>query len=143
MDKEPEIFFRNTHNFTKMKRILTLLLLFIGFASLIAQNSAKSDNPMTPNVIVKLDGTQTSWLKIENDEIPNAVISGNENVSYIATANGIFITIINGTNKIKLFALTGQLLLDGNLKQGRFFIPTHQGIYILKVNNKSYKVVCK
>jgi len=126
-----------------MKRILTLLLLFIGFASLIAQNSAKSDNPMTPNVIVKLDGTQTSWLKIENDEIPNAVISGNENVSYIATANGIFITIINGTNKIKLFALTGQLLLDGNLKQGRFFIPTHQGIYILKVNNKSYKVVCK
>jgi len=128
-----------------MKRILTLLFLFIGITFLFAQNAAKGDLPMTPNVIVKIDGTQTSWIKFENEETtnPKVVIAGNENVSYIATADGIFITVLNGTNKIKLFALTGQMLLDGNLKQGRFFIPTHQGIYFLKVNNKSYKVVCK
>jgi len=27
--------------------------------------------------------------------------------------------------------------------QGRFFIPTRQGIYFLRINNKSYKVICK
>jgi hypothetical protein len=51
--------------------------------------------------------------------------------------------INEGTNKIKLFALTGQLLFNGELSQGRFFIPTKQGIYFLRINNKSFKVICK
>jgi len=42
-----------------------------------------------------------------------------------------------------LFALTGQLLWSGNLVQGRFFIPVRQGIYFLRINGKSYKVICK
>jgi len=129
-----------------MKQILTLLFLFISISSIFAQSTVKGDVHSTAqNVFVKIDGLQTSWIKSENDGITstNTVASGNENVSFSATANGIFVTIISGTNKIKLFALTGQLLLNGDLTQGRFFIPTRQGIYFLRVNNKSYKVICK
>lgn len=129
-----------------MKQILTLLFLFLSISSIFGQSTVKGDVHSTAqNVFVKIDGLQTSWIKSENDGITstNTVASGNENVSFSATANGIFVTIISGTNKIKLFALTGQLLLNGDLTQGRFFIPTRQGIYILRVNNKSYKVICK
>ena len=97
------------------------------------------------NTIVKIDGSQNSFSKGDNEASAglNSQISGNENVNFSSTSEGIFVTILSGTNKIKLFALTGQLLLNGDLRQGSFFIPTRKGIYFLRVNNKSFKVICK
>lgn len=129
-----------------MKRILTLLLLCVYVSILFAQSPSKGDTHTSGQTVVKkIEGNQSGWVKIDND-VPAGTItapSGNENVSYNGTSEGIYITINSGTNKIKLFALTGQLLLDGDLTQGRFFIPARKGIYFLKINNKSYKVICK
>jgi hypothetical protein len=130
-----------------MKRINTFLFLVISIASLFAQTPVKSDShSASQNVIVKIDGgLQTTWTKNETEGTAStsSSTSANENVSFSATANGIYVTISSGTNNIKLLALTGKLLLAGDLTQGRFFIPTRQGIYFLKVNNKSFKVICK
>jgi hypothetical protein len=113
---------------------------------LFAQSTSKGDtHPSGQTVVKKIEGNQSGWVKIDNDVSAGTTIaqSGNENVSYNGTSEGIYITINSGTNKIKLFALTGQLLLDVDSNKGRFFIPTRKGIYFLKINNKSYKVICK
>jgi hypothetical protein len=114
--------------------------------TIFAQNPAKSDSrTANQNTVIRLDATQNSWIKAEIEGSPSSVTqtSENENVVFSTTSEGIYISIVKGTNKIKLFALTGQLLLDGDLNQGRFFIPARKGIYFLRINNKSYKVVCK
>jgi len=129
-----------------IKRIITVSFLMLFFANIFAQNSSKSDtHSSNQNMIIRIDGSQNIWVKGENDPTTgnNVPASGNENVSFITTSEGIYITIISGSNKIKLLALTGQLLLVGELTQGRFFIPTRKGIYFLKINNKNYKVICK
>jgi hypothetical protein len=130
-----------------MKRVLTYLFLFVFVGALFAQTANKGDARAAGlTTVIKLDGTtQNSWMKVDNDASPTTTVptSGNENVSFNSTSEGIFITILNGTNKIKLFALTGQLVFNGDLSQGRFFILTRKGIYFLKVNNKSFKVICR
>ena len=117
-----------------MKPILTLLFFCVSVAGLFAQTNSKSD-------------THTSLIRIEgNNDAPqgtNTSISGTENVSFYGTSDGIYVTINSGTNKIKLFALTGQLLFNGDLTQGRFKIQTRTGIYFLKINNKNFKVICR
>jgi hypothetical protein len=128
-----------------MKKTITLLVLLISVVTLFAQSAAKGDmHAATPFVVVRLDGLN-GWPKGDNEAAtaPNVIVTGNESVSFSATASGIYIMINEGTNKIKLFALTGQLLFNGELSQGRFFIPTKQGIYFLRINNKSFKVICK
>ena len=40
-------------------------------------------------------------------------------------------------------AKIGDVVWQGNLVQGRFFIPMRPGVYFLRVNNKSYKVICR
>jgi len=117
-----------------MKRLYFLLILFVSCFAAFSQTT-----------VIKAEGSQGAWTKVEN-EAPsnsNSSTSENENVSYNATSGGIYVNIHKGTNKIKLFALTGQLILNGDLNQGRFFIPVRQGIYFLRINNKSYKVICK
>jgi hypothetical protein len=129
-----------------MKRMLTLLFLCVSVVGMIAQITSKGDfRTSNQNVVIKIEGNQNGWVNRDNDvsSDKSTPALGNENVSYNVTSEGIYFTINNGTNKIKLFALTGQLLLDGDLTQGRFFIPTRKGIYFLKINAKSYKVVCK
>jgi len=130
-----------------MKRILTLLFLFVSVGIIFAQNTAKNDSRAAGQAtIIRIDGsTPNGWTKGDNDASVSTTqpTSGNENVSFNSTAEGIYITVSNGTNKIKLFALTGQLIFNGDLTQGRFFILTRKGIYFLKVNNKSFKVICK
>ena len=129
-----------------MKRILSFLFMCISVAGIHAQNAVKSDNHAAGQPgFIRIEGNQSGWNRGDNDASQgvNSPVSGTENVSFNGTSDGIYITINNGTNKIKLFALTGQLLLDGDLTQGRFFIPTRKGIYFLKINNKSFKVICK
>lgn len=121
--------------------LLLLLLIFSVNNSYSQKNDARTGSQ---NVFIKIDGA-SAWSKFdaENATTVPATDSGNENVAFYAGQNGIFISILRGSNKIKLFALTGQLLLNGDLAQGRFFIPTRPGIYFLKINTKSYKVICK
>lgn len=128
---------------TKYFAILISVLLIAVAAN--AQNAVKNEtHPVNQNVVIRIDDAST-WAKYDTDNIPNTPTPalGNENVAFYSAANGIFISILSGTNKIKLFALTGQLLLNGDLTQGRFFIPTRPGIYFLRINTKSYKVICK
>lgn len=130
-----------------MKRILTLIFLFVSVCSVFAQTGVKTDaRPIGQNTVIRIDGpSQNGWVKNNDDAAPNAgtQTSVNETVSFYSTGDGIVVSIISGTNKIKLFALTGQLLFNGDLSQGRFLIQTRKGIYFLKINNKSYKVICK
>lgn len=130
-----------------MKRITTILFLLISIHFSYGQSSTKIDSrAVTQNVFIKLDGsTQNGWVKndFDNTTATPTQIYGTDYVNYYSTSEGIYITIVEGKNKVKLFALTGQLLLDGDLTQGRFFIPTHKGIYFLRINSKSFKVVCK
>ena len=130
-----------------MKRILTLLFLFVSVGIVFAQNPAKNDSRTAVQAtIIRIDGsTANGWTKGDNDASTTTTqpTNGNENVSFNSTGEGIYITVSSGTNKIKLFALTGQLIFNGDLTQGHFFILTRKGIYFLKVNNKSFKVICK
>ncbi len=129
-----------------MKRLFSILILSVFAQIIFAQNQNRSDQrTQTQNVFIKLDGNnQTGWNRDnDNSNTLNAPVNGTENVNFNTTSEGIYITIIKGTNEIKLYALTGQLLLDGNLAQGRFFIPAVKGIYFLRINNKSFKAVCK
>ena len=129
-----------------MKGIIIILFLSVGANFVLSQSPSKTEQKITTqNVFIKLDGTQNGWVKAENENINASIpqINGTENVIFSSTSEGIYITILKGTNKIKLFALTGQLLLDGDLTQGHFFIPTLKGIYFLRINTKSFKAVCK
>jgi hypothetical protein len=128
-----------------MKRIFTLLFLILFVTGIFAQNSRGNSHSSNQNLSNKNDGTQSGWTKIDNDASMGATppATGNENVSYYATSDGIYVTINSGTNKIKLYALTGQLLSNGDLSQGHFFTSTRRGIYFLKINNRTYKVICK
>ena len=128
-----------------MKRIITLLFFIISITGIFAQNSRGDSRSTNQNLSNRNDGTQIGWIKLDNDASNGSYLpaTGNENVSYYATSEGIYVTIISGTNKIKLYALTGQLLSNGDLSQGHFFTSTRRGIYLLKINNRTYKVVCK
>lgn len=128
-----------------MKYFLLLIYMFSTTMLLYPQHAAKSE-PHPPNVFIRLEGpAQNGWNKSETEShaTPATQVTGNDNVSFSSTSEGIYINILKGTNTIKLFALTGQLLLNGDLSQGRFFIPTRKGIYFLRINNHSYKVSCK
>jgi hypothetical protein len=127
-------------------RIIAVSCLMLFFANIFAQNTSKGGLHATnQNIIIRIDGSQNTSDKGDNDTSTgtNAPAYGNENVSFTTTSEGIYITIISGSNKIKLLALTGQLLFAGDLTQGRFFIPTRKGIYFLKINNKNYRIICK
>jgi hypothetical protein len=130
-----------------MKRMATLTFLLAAFVCAFAQSSAKTDSHSAgQTTVIRIDGaTQNVWVRDNNDSPTpaNAIVSANENVSFYSTSEGIYLTILSGTNKIKLFALTGQLLFNGDLTQGKFLIQNRKGIYFLKVNNKSFKVICK
>ena len=121
-----------------MKKYLLITLMFVFILSVYAENKNTGD-PRTP--VAK---TESGWSKSDND-IPAGtnVQTIADGITYYSTAEGIFITLPKATSNVKLLALTGELVWSGNLVQGRFFIPTRQGIYILRINNKSYKVICK
>ena len=128
-----------------MKRIITILFIIISFTGISAQNTRGDSHSSNQNLSNRNDGKQIGWMKIDNDDSNSSYTpaTGNENVSYYSTSDGIFVTIISGSNKIKLYALTGQLLSNGDLSQGHFFTSTRRGIYLLKINNRTYKLVCK
>ena len=121
-----------------MKKYLLITLVFTFVLAIYAENKNIGD-PRTP--VAKTDG---AWSKSDNDAPAGTNVQTiADGITYYSTADGIFITLPKATSNVKLFALTGEVVWSGNLVQGRFFIPTRQGIYFLRINNKSYKVVCK
>lgn len=94
------------------------------------------------NTVVKPDA---NWTKSDNETTPttNQIISIAEGISYSTSLEGILLIMPKASSNIKLFALTGDVVWQGNLVQGRFFIPMRPGVYFLRVNSKSYKVICR
>jgi hypothetical protein len=125
-----------------MNKFLVISIFFLEGVVLYSQNASRDVRMGTGSY---LRSERSAIGKGENEVPSNRMQSaqGNENVSYSANEDMITIVVESGENKIQLLALTGQMLFNGNLNQGRFVIPTQRGIYILKINSRSYKVVCK
>jgi len=122
-----------------MKRIIAVLLFNLLCFSCVFADGKNPGDPRT--TVGKPEG---SWNKQDNDTPTSTnVQSIADGITYSTTAEGIFLVLPKATSNVKLFALTGEVVWSGNLVQGRFFIPTRQGIYFLRINNKSYKVICK
>lgn len=123
------------------KRLYILFLIVLMFFFKAELRAQQDQN--RPSVI-RIEGpgdfsrTDTDRLSQTNQQIVSA-----EGFSYYTTSAGIYMYFPRPNNNVRLFALTGQLLWSGELVSGRFFIPTGEGIYFLRVNNKSYKVSCK
>jgi hypothetical protein len=121
-----------------MKTSIFILSIFLFVLNVTSQNKNISDRRPT---VLKTDA---GWNKSENDfqqsSNKQTIADG---IIFSSTNEGIFITLTKVSGNVKLFSLTGEVVWSGNLVQGRFFIPTKAGIYFLKVNSKSYKVVCK
>lgn len=130
-----------------MKQLILILIIALNLTGVFAQNSTKKEaRASQQNIFIKIDNsTADTWFKNDQEvnSVANIQTTESGNVSFNTTNKGIFISINDGINQIKLFALTGQMLLNGNLSKGRFFIPIHFGIYFLRINNESFKVVCK
>jgi len=121
-----------------MKKLFILGAFLAGLLTLSAQNKTTSDHKTS---VVKADA---NWNKSDADTSPaNNTQTVADGIAYSTTSEGIFIVMPKAVGVVKLFSLTGEAVWSGNLVQGRFFIPTRQGIYFLRVNNKSYKVICK
>jgi len=122
-----------------MKNSILIFLIFFYFVlNVLADNKNTGDQrPLVQKI-------ENGWNKIEN-ELPSITNLQTiaDGISYSANSDGIYIILPKATNNVKLLAMTGEVVWSGNLVQGRFFIPTRQGIYFLRVNNKSYKIICK
>jgi hypothetical protein len=119
-----------------MKSYIFILFFLVLCLIVIAQNKSTGDNR---TVVVKSEG----WNRNDTDnssQSPSVTVDG---VTYIPKQDGILITLPRASNNVKLLAMTGEVVWSGDLVQGKFFIPTRPGIYFLRINNKSYKVVCK
>ena len=119
-----------------------LFFLFVFVSTFIF--SAFAQNKSSGDQRTSVEKQESNWNKSETENTQNLQTTSTvEGVTYSSNADGIFITLPKATSSIKLYALTGELFWSGNLVQGKFFIPTRRGIYFLRINNKSYKVVCK
>ena len=101
-----------------LKCILILFFAGLNVLNFYAQTS-KADNHSGQAVVIRIEGSQSGWSRGDNDsgQPTNNIVIANENVSFTGTSDGIYVTITNGINNIKLFALTGQLLFNGDLTQ--------------------------
>ena len=117
-----------------------LVFIFILFGGSCLLFAIGPDEPRTG--VTKPDA---NWSKSESETTPivNPIINIAEGISYSTTSEGILLIMPKASSNIKLFALTGDVVWQGNLVQGRFFIPMRPGVYFLRVNNKSYKVICR
>ena len=124
----------NMYRIYYMSILLGVLLLFS--VELSAQQGLSRPS------VVKIEGEGLLPVS-KKDTTANQQIIQADGFSYYTTAAGIYIYFPKPNNYVRLFALTGQVLWSGELVSGRFFIPTGEGIYFLRVNNKSYKISCK
>lgn len=126
-----------------MKKMIHIAFLMFAFGVLLTPICAQT--PERPKVsVVRVEGMeQVSKTDIEMPRIPADQLVVADGFSYYSNGGGVFLIFPKPNNNVRLFALTGQVIWTGELVSGRFFIPTRQGIYILRVNGKSYKLSCK
>ncbi|MBO7316085.1 MAG: hypothetical protein J6U44_02840 [Paludibacteraceae bacterium] len=76
--------------------------------------------------------------------IENPVIKPSREVSEqkVYASNGVVYAKFNGTKSIKVFAITGQIL-DSKMATNNYSIALRNGIYIVKLNQQTYKVLVK
>ena len=119
------------------------ILILLGALSLFSVEISAQQELNKPSV-VKIEGEgQIPENTSKKDTTANQQVVKADGFSYYTTVAGIYIHFPKPNNYVRLFALTGQLIWSGELVSGRFFIPPGEGIYFLRVNNKSYKVICK
>lgn len=119
-----------------------ILFVIVLMCSFLAELPAQQDQNR-PSVI-RIEGPgEFSRTDSDRSSATSQQIISADGFSYYTTSAGIYMYFPRPNNNVRLFALTGQLLWSGELVSGRFFIPTGEGIYFLRVNNKSYKVSCK
>ncbi len=123
-----------------VKRYYILIVLGLILA-LSMQAVAQQD--LSQPAVIKIDEKDAADTHKPDKGFSNQQIISAEGFSYYTTSSGIYISFPKPNNYVRLFALTGQLIWSGELVSGRFFIPTGEGIFFLRVNNKSYKVSCK
>ena len=126
-------------------RLIIYLFICLGF---IIQVSADNKKPIiqgTPIIKIESNWANPATENSTTTASTNApiIITINEEISYYTSTEGLFITLSKPTSNVKLFSLTGEIVWKGNLVQGNFLIPIKQGIYFLRINNKSYKVIRK
>lgn len=125
-----------------MSRVLFIIFLLVSIA--VAPSVAFAQSDQTRASVVKIEGTgQFSASDVDRTTVSNQQVIVADGFSYYTSTGGVYLTFTRANNNVKLFALTGQLIWSGELVSGRFFIKTGEGIYFLRVNNKSYKVSCK
>jgi hypothetical protein len=125
-----------------MKQLILLLICMIFAMVVRADNRNPGDQRTT---VLK---TESNWTKTDVETTTTPAVAPNvitivEGISYYSSNEGLFLTLTKSASNIKLFSLTGEVVWQGNLVQGRFLIPTRQGIYFLRINNKSYKIICR
>lgn len=114
---------------------------------LVVQLSAQ--NKKATNTLATSIKAESTWERPIADTTSTATINPanivtiNDDISYYSSSTGLFITLNKPTTNVNLLSLTGESVWKGNLVQGRFLIPIKQGIYFLRINNKSYKVIRK
>lgn len=117
--------------------VLSVLFVLLGTNQIFAQQKNATEHK---SAVIK---TEQTWSKPDSESAQTNTQSIVDGITYSTTQNGIFITMPKAVGNVKIFSLTGEVVWSGNLVQGRFFIPTRAGIYFLKINNRSYKIVCK
>lgn len=125
-------------NMCKIFYILLSIMLLFFHAELFAQSLPNRHS------VVRIEETE-QFPNLEHDDksFDNQKIIRMGGFGYYTTSAGIYIHFKQPNNNVKLFAVTGQLIWSGELVSGHFFISTGEGIYFLRVNNKSYKIICK
>lgn len=122
---------------------IKLFWMFLVIISLTDILSAQNENNQRTSVI-RIDGSGQYYRNdAEIQNVPGQSVIVADGFSYYTTSGGIVLILPKQTNYVRLFTLTGQVLWNGELVSGRFYIPTGKGIYFLRVNNKSYKLNCK
>lgn len=126
-----------------MKKMIHIAFLLFAVGVLLTPVCAQT--PERPKVsVIRVEGAeQVRKTDIEMPRIPAEQLVVADGFSYYNNDGGIFLILPKPNNNVRLFALTGQVIWTGELVSGRFFIPTRPGIYILRVNGKSYKLSCK
>lgn len=120
-----------------MKRYIPVILLLAITLFTVAQTRNATD--VRPGA----ERAEADWSRQISEISQTQSIVLAEGISYNANAEGILLSLAKPTGNVKFLTLTGEVFWSGNLVQGRFFIPAKPGIYFLRINNKSYKVVCK
>lgn len=123
------------------KQIFIIIVISMTF---LCTKVSFAQSEITKPSVVRIEGAGQFPIPSSDKQTPTTQqIIYTDDFSYYTSAKGMYVYFHKPNNNVRLFALTGQLIWSGELVSGRFFIPLGEGIYILRVNNKSYKISCK